>query len=611
MSDRNITVLYGSQTGTAQEEAERIVRDAKRMHFRTKLCSLDEFDVRQLPTLNLAVFVVATTGQGDPPDNMVRFWRFLLRKDLPKDSLSSLEFAVLGLGDSSYQKYNFMGKRLYRRLLQLGANNVYRRGDADDQHPLGPDGEIVPWLEGLWTEILNKYPLPAGYEIIPPGQLQDPRFKITTANQDSVKLSGRPVYKDINDSNKKNPSFNKFQPYASRLTQNERITASDHWQDVRHVEMDIAESGISYHAGDILGMWPKNQESNVDRLLKRLNLDGEEPIFIEAIDPDAPTTNLPISREYSITWRTLFTEYLDIQGSPRRYFFELLSHFTDSELEKDRLEYFGSAEGADDMRRYNHREKRTIVEVLEDFSSVQPPRDYILELIPPLQPRLFSIASSPSHHQDKIQLSVAVVNFKTPFGRRRTGTCTSWLQDLPLGSCIPIWTRSGTMSLPSDLEKPIVLVGPGTGVAPFRSILWERYEFAVKNLESESKLGDAILFFGNRKKDQDYLYHEEWQYLKNEKDKFPFQLFTAFSRDGSSKYYVQHAIKDNAQIVYDKIVNENGYFYVAGNANQMPKDVRNALIHVLQIKGDMSQDNAEKYVREMEKKLRYQCETWS
>jgi sulfite reductase alpha subunit-like flavoprotein len=172
LSKRRILILYGTQTGCAREVAERIGREVKtRCLFRSRVIGLDEYDATNLIKEPLIIFVVSTTGQGDTPDNMKSFWRFLLRKGLPLDALSHLSFVVFGLGDSSYVKFNFVGKRLFRRLVQLGGQPLLRRGDGDDQHPFGLDGELDPWLLELWKVLLERYPLPMGVQLPDPNSL--------------------------------------------------------------------------------------------------------------------------------------------------------------------------------------------------------------------------------------------------------------------------------------------------------------------------------------------------------------------------------------------------------------------------------------------------------
>ena len=241
-SDRRIVVLYGSQTGTAQDVAERISREATRRHISAHAQALDDYPISQLINEKFAIFVVATTGQGDPPDNMMTFWRFILRRNLPSNSLQSLQFGLIGLGDSSYLKFNFVGKKLHKRLEQLGASPVLNPGLADEQHDLGQEAVIDPWLSALWEKVLSTlYPLPPGKTIIPSDTILPPKYTVrfVTESKQSNGYETRP-----NSQKVENGAYNEQQPFQARLLSNDRVTATDHFQDVRLIRLDLTDSGI-------------------------------------------------------------------------------------------------------------------------------------------------------------------------------------------------------------------------------------------------------------------------------------------------------------------------------------------------------------------------------
>jgi len=601
---RACTVLYGSQSGCAQEVAERIQREAKRRHLRVKLSALDDYPIENLASEPMVIFVVSTTGQGDEPDNMKNFWNFLRRKSLASDSLKNVKFTVFGLGDSSYSKFNFVAKKLHRRLLQLGAVEFHARGLADDQHANGIDGALVGWLKGLWDRVMSIYPLPAGVEIISHNILPEARYRIVTCGEELNENCNSYIFK----SQKAGSAFSKDKPFMSKIIENKRITASDHWQDVRHFVFDNAQNGqsvLKYEPGDCLAVLPRNSKDQVTHLLKRLSLNGDDLIRIEKIDQDAP--DFPFCNE-TITLFNLFEKYLDIQGTPRRYFFELLSHFVDGE-EKERLEYFGSAEGTTDLYRYNHKEKRTYIEALDDFPSSKPTLDHILDLMPQIKPRYYSISSAQSMFPSQIHLTVATVKFTTPFKRTRCGVCTSWLASVNPEKeevMAPTWIVKGTMVLPKQLSTPLVMVGPGTGVAPFKSFIQDR---SIKALSAQEPLGESVLFFGCRNSSKDFLYGDEFTCLTTQPN-FHFNLVTAFSRDQDSKVYVQHKIAQEHAHLFDLIVNKGAFFYVAGNAKLMPEAVQKAVRNIL-ICGGMTEKDADEYIKQMDLTKRYQVETWS
>ncbi|XP_058946686.2 NADPH-dependent diflavin oxidoreductase 1-like isoform X1 [Pocillopora verrucosa] len=602
---RRLSVLYGSQTGTAQEVAERIGREAKRRYLSASVLALDDYNVMKLIEEELAIFVCATTGQGDEPDNMKKFWRFILRRNLPVNSLSGLSFAVLGLGDSSYPKFNFIAKKLNKRLIQLGGRELQRVGLADDQHDLGPDAVVDPWLKQLWEKMLRIHPLPAGKDIISANVRPHSRFKVIfvdTSNhvtEDTNKACESSLIENGAVMSDSSPS--RRHPFNAQLISNNRVTSPDHWQDVRLVQFDIKGSGISHSPGDVLMVQPSNLPDVVQEFMNLLSLEPEKMFHLEQNDPDLP---VPHQLPQPCSIKHLVEHYLDIQGVPRRYFFELLSHFTSSELEKEKLQEFCSAEGQEELYSYCYRQKRTTLEVLQDFPSASAniPFEYLFDLIPPIQPRAFSIASSLKAHPDEVQLLVAVVNYNTKLVKPRRGLCSTWLASLdPLNKdCrVPVWVKKGTISFPKALDSPIVMVGPGTGCAPFRSLIEERVSQSA---------GDCVLFFGCRNSNKDFFFQDQWGPLV---ENGSLQLFTAFSRDQEDKIYVQHRLLEHSFLVWDLLVNKQGWFYIAGNSQRMPTDVTDALLEIFMKEGKMDRPNAEEFHKKLESTRHLQSETWS
>ncbi|GIL74048.1 hypothetical protein Vretifemale_4109, partial [Volvox reticuliferus] len=321
--------------------------------------------------------------------------------------------------------------------------------------------------------------------------------------------------------------YGPWRPYLARVAVNRRVTAADHFQDTRHIELDLGESGLSYQPGDLLALLPMTDAGVVDSFLRRLGLDGEAWVRVEAAGEGegegqqqqeqqqqqpgeayglpgdgtatAAGTRGSVRRPYVVARvRSLVQGCLDIGGaSPRRYFFQVLRHFADVERERERLSYFATAEGRDDLYRYNQREGRTVLEVLNDFPSASPPLDRMLEAAPPLRPRLFSAASSQRlRGPAAAHLLVALVSYKTPLQRRKTGLCSAYLGRLSSQEgregkehLVAVWTETGSMRLPRSPETPLILVGPGTGVAPFRAFLEERYAVL---LELQGGKGTAL-----------------------------------------------------------------------------------------------------------------------
>ncbi|KAE8886545.1 NADPH-dependent diflavin oxidoreductase 1 [Phytophthora fragariae] len=615
-----LLVLYGSETGTAQDVAEFVQQRAfNRQLLDTQVCAMDAFPVAQLlPQCSTVVFVVSTTGDGEAPENMRNAWRGLLRKTLGPQWLAGVRIAVFGLGDSSYAKYNAVARRLQARLLQLGASELIDRGLGDDQHAYGYFGALNPWLEKLWTAVLQLHPLPEGVAIDDSPKPVEPRYSVVvheagakevetarklTARTDESKFYAPPrtavgVEKGI---------------HLAPVVVNKRITAQDWEQDVRHLEFDISEGGdgssvvdaadAPFRAGDIAVVYPENV-AGVDDMLKYVKMDGDAVISINAAD-GSKQLDLPSP----VTVRDVFAKYLAILEIPRRSFFERLSLFAANEEEKEKLEELSSAEGVDLLYDYCIREKKTYAEVLTDFPSVTVPLTILLQLIPRQQPRSYSISSSALLHPGRVHLTVAIVDFLTPYKRRRNGICSSFFTSLDPSKeqkRVPMWIKKGLFESPS-LDHDVLLIGPGTGLASMRAMVQER-QFLRKHAKGNTS-GATYLYFGCRHENKDFLYGDELRGLVTSGDLT--ELHTAFSRDQDHKIYVQTRLAENKEAVFDFIMNGEGCIYIAGSAKRMPNDVYEVLRDILRSVGKIPLPTAEKVMKTLARKKRYVVESWS
>ena len=369
------------------------------------------------------------------------------------------------------------------------------------------------------------------------------------------------------------------------LISNTRVTSEDHWQDVRLFEFD---TDLPYKCGDIAVILPQSPLSSVHLLVKLLNLENKLHHHFIAFNE---TSSL------SMTVLELFRDHLHITRIPSRLFFEKLIWFSDDERERERLVEFVQPENIDELYTYCHRPRRTSVEVLQDFpqTTSRIPFDYVFDLFSSIRPRSFSIASSPKIHPNRIQLLVAVVRYQTIIALCREGLCSNYLCRLQPGEHVLIRTSS-SFNLVDD-DRPAIMIGPGTGVAPFRGWIMER---SLKN----EKLN--MLFFGCR-------YQTKDAYIENDlfKDTINLIYIPAYSRDQEEKVYVQHKIIEYGQLVWEWIKNKHSRIYLAGSAKQVPEQVSEALKTVFVQYGQMTNEEAGDYLREMEQTKQFQRETWS
>ncbi|KAG8373724.1 hypothetical protein BUALT_Bualt11G0054500 [Buddleja alternifolia] len=551
--DNQLVILYASQTGNAMDAAERLGREAERRGCpAVSVLSIDEFQPSDLPNKETVVFVVSTTGQGDNPDSMKGFWRFLLQKNLTREWLKGVQYAVFGLGDSSYQKYNFVAKKLDKRLSDLGAIAIIERGLGDDQHPSGYEGALDPWMSALWNMLYQK-----NCKLLPHGsdlkylEMQIERARSMTPG----KFSG-----------KNRPDC------FLKMTMNHQLSRADSGKDVRHFEFEAVSS-----------VHPRDEEDHT--FLNRYLFPVKLKSFVELT--------------------------MDVaSASPRRYFFEVMSFFATAEHEKERLQYFASPEGRDDLYQYNQKERRTVLEVLEDFPSVQMPFEWLVQLVPPLKTRAFSISSSHSAHPNQVHLTVNVVSWTTPYKRKRAGLCSSWLASLDPqhGVLVPAWFNKGSLPPPPP-SLPLILIGPGTGCAPFRGFVEERA------LQSKSTpTAPIIFFFGCRNEKDDFLYRDFW--LSHSKNNEVLSedkgggFYVAFSRDQPKKVYVQHKMREQSMKIWS-LLSEGAAVYVAGSANKMPCDVLSAFEDIVCAESGVSRETALRWIRALEKAGKYHVEAWS
>ncbi|XP_062220458.1 NADPH-dependent diflavin oxidoreductase 1 isoform X2 [Phragmites australis] len=369
---------------------------------------------------------------------------------------------------------------------------------------------------------------------------------------------------------------------------------------------------VLYKIGDALEILPSQNPSAVDAFIERCNLDPDCYITIRAKGGDKVSKGSVVNSLMDhIKLKTFVALTMDVaSASPRRYFFEVMSFFATAEHEKEKLQYFASPEGRDDLYQYNQKESRTVLELLEDFPSVQMPFEWLVQLTPPLKKRAFSISSSPLAHPNQIHLTVSIVSWLTPFKRTRHGLCSTWLSGLTPSkdNLIPCWIHQGSLPPPRPLV-PLVLIGPGTGCAPFRAFVEER---AAQTAAEPT--APVLFFFGCRNQDNDFLYKDFW--LTHAQDEGVLSskkgggLFVAFSRDQPQKIYVQHKIKEQSARVWNLLCSRAAV-YIAGSSTKMPADVTAALEEVVCKEGGVRKEDASKWLRTLERAGRFNIETWS
>lgn len=581
-----LTILYGSQTGNAEDLAKRIGLKAKRKGLKVLVEAFDDFNIKLLPKQNVIIFVCSTTGHGQEPENMKRFYNFIRRRDLPNQCLSNLKFVVYGLGDSSYAKFNYVSKILFKRLKELGAKPLQELIAGDEQHSLGCDGIIYPKLDQLWSQLAIDIDQSTSLFSDLPESSYDIRF----IEDDSNKLDPNFVF----SSN----FIRRYEIKDATCTINERVTPDSHFQDTRFLSFK-STSEIDYEPGDVCSILPSNSDDDVDTFLEALGLDPNQKFAITKRDPSYMVNYLYDFIPGGLSIHQLVKYYLDIQSVPRRSFFEYLWPFSNDDIERGKLQEFSTTEGQSDMYEYCIQPKRSILEVLIDFPKTrqQIKFEYLLDLIPPIKPRSFSIASSLSKHPGEFQLIVGVVNYRTRLRKIRRGLCSNYLasfkEDHHEENILKFSIKKTSFKLPNDESIPIVMIGPGLGIAPMRSFIEHR------------STGNNFLYFGCRFDNVDFYFKDE---LKEYEEDGRIKLRVAFSRQ-NFKQYVQDLLVEDSDMIKALIEQSNAILYVAGNS-KLPEDIRKVLQKILSTEEPDcdSQPNLSRVLRlESESRIQYDC----
>ncbi|MDB5692143.1 MAG: assimilatory sulfite reductase flavoprotein subunit [Alphaproteobacteria bacterium] len=541
---RTLTILYGTETGNARDLGKALAEAAAERGLSPRLSDLADYKVRQLKDEEDILFIVSTYGEGDPPRPSIGFFEFLEGRRAPQ--LANLRFAVLSLGDSTYEKYCEAGKRIDRRLEELGAARLHERVDCDidyEEPAAAWSGAIVDLLAAeLAAAAAPAFPVPSAVPVP------------ATA-----------------------PAHDKRNPFAATLLENILIVGRHSTKETRHLELDISGSGLAYEPGDALGIAAANDPVVVAQLLDATGLDGGATVLVKG---------------ESVALAEALERRFEIAIASPRFVDSWAKYSGASELERLRGEE-AAAERVAFLRDHH------IVDIIRRFPVGGVDAGSLLAGLRPLQPRLYSIASSLTAMPDEAHLTLAPVRFRL-HGEARNGVASALLADrLQPGDILPVYVQHNPhFSLPKD-DAPIIMIGAGTGVAPYRGFLQER--------EATGAGGRSWLFFGERNFRSDFLYQAEWQeWLKRGT---LGRMDVAFSRDTGEKVYVQHRMLEQAKDLYAWL-EEGAHLYVCGDAIALAPDVHETLIRIVAEQAGGGREAAADYVRDLAAAHRYQRDVY-
>ncbi|EGT4253554.1 NADPH-dependent assimilatory sulfite reductase flavoprotein subunit [Citrobacter amalonaticus] len=536
-----ITLISASQTGNARRVAEALRDDLLAAKLSVTLVNAGDYKFKQIANEKLLVVVTSTQGEGEPPEEAVALHKFLFSKKAPK--LENTAFAVFGLGDTSYEFFCQSGKDFDNKLAELGGERLLDRVDADVEY----QAAAAEWRARVVEVLKSRAPV---------------------ATQAQPVASG--AVNEIHTS-----PYTKEAPLSATLSVNQKITGRDSEKDVRHIEIDLGDSGLRYQPGDALGVWYQNDPALVKEIVELVWLKGDEPVTVNG-------QSLPLSEalqwhvELTVNTANIVENYATLTRSD-----SLLPLVGD----KAQLQHYATTTPVVDMLR---------------FSPAQLDAQALVDLLRPLTPRLYSIASSQAEVESEVHITVGAVRYEVE-GRARAGGASSFLADRVEedGEVRVFIEHNDNFRLPTNPETPVIMIGPGTGIAPFRAFMQQR--------AAEGASGKNWLFFGNPHFTEDFLYQVEWQ--RYVKEGVLSRIDLAWSRDQKEKVYVQDKLREQGAELW-RWINDGAHIYVCGDANRMAKDVEQALLDVIAEFGAMDAESADEFLSELRVERRYQRDVY-
>lgn len=533
-----LTVLYGTESGNAENLAGELCKQAKQRGYKPTLVNMADTNPADLAKADKLLVVVSTWGDGEPPESAEEFYQSLMNED---HALAGVGFSVCALGDTSYEQFCQTGKEMDARLEALGAERVLNRVDCDVDY----DEAFAGWSGALWEKWGAAATVGESIERVPADQ----------------------------------PSYGKSNPFPAEVLENLLLSGERSDKETYHIELSLEGSGLEYEVGDVLGVVARNAADVVNELIQAAGLNGDIEVELKDVGKVSLFEALTVHLDITGLSRKVATAWQELSGS-------------------DDLKGLLSA---DDKKRFTDWSYgRQIIDLLEQFPASSLQAQQLADMLRKLPVRLYSIASSSSVHPGEVHLTVAAVRYEAHEKSRKGVASTYLADDAQKGSKVSVYTHQNkNFRLPESNETPIIMVGPGTGIAPFRAFIEERAATKAK--------GDSWLFFGDQHYNEDFLYQLEWQdYLKSGD---LTRLDVAFSRDQPDKVYVQHKLAGHAQDVWQWL-EKGAHFYVCGDASRMAKDVHQALLDIVASEGRMSSEDAEAYVATLKKQKRYQRDVY-
>eukprot|EP01033_Poteriospumella_lacustris_P006961 gene6962-5019_t len=620
-----VSIFFGSQTGTSEGFARTLMTEGRKAGFDAKTCDLEEFDPEVMANTKLAIFLMATYGEGEPTDNAQKFMAWLKNEngDIAADFLANVKYVVFGLGNKQYEHFNRTGKQCNAQLAKLGAQPVYQYGEGDDDSNLEEDFDT--WKSNLWSNLTGgavtsgasdndaNETVALTFDLKAVAVKVDDTRGATSTHDASMRASTKST------ASSKVPASLKhfFNSPRATVTCNRELrnlqfagAGKEGVGSTRHIEINLHDVGLTYYTADNLAILPENAADVVEKFARQMGYDLGE--VVEFAGKEASFV-APYPSPCSV--RELLTSFADIQGPVRHSMLKQIIAYVQSAEEKAWALSLAANEHRAQFKEAIEEAHQSLFSLFVNgpLASARIPLADLLHIANPIQPRYYTISSSSHYHPDTVHITVSVTEAVNRAGQKITGLCSGFLQSLAANKgTTRVFVRPSTFRLPKSLASPVVLVGPGTGLAPMRALLQER-QYLIENNTTEpvQTPGDCVLFFGCKHKQMDYIYRDEIERFQAQGALT--ELHTAFSRDGARKVYVQHLMTEDAARgahLVKMLVDQGGSLYVCG-ATAMGTDVMNAVVQLLKTHQKLSQEEATAMVKKLQEKGRYIQELWT
>lgn len=542
---KEVTILYGTQTGNCQELAENFSEQLEEQQYDIQLLAMNDFKPRDIKKIKNLLVIVSTHGEGDPPDIAIPLHEFLHGKRAPE--VSDLKYSVLSLGDSSYDEFCQTGKDFDACLEKMGGSRIADRMDCD----LDFDEPAAEWFDKVFKG------------------LEEATDNGVPASSGGVAAVQTP----------KKSNYSRTNPFQAEVLEKVNLSGRGSNKENHHLEISLEESGIEFLPGDSIGIYPKNSSTLVDALIEEMEWDASMTVKTGKDGVNSLRDALISYYEITVLTKPLLQKFAELTGN-------------------EEIKLLLEDEDPTELKEYIYG--RDVLDLIRDYSLQNLSAEKVIDILRKMPARLYSVASSLEANPEEVHLLVGALRYEA-HGRERDGVCSVHLaENVEPGDTLPIYVqKNDQFRLPEDPGTPIIMVGPGTGIAPFRSFMEER--------EEKEAQGDSWLFFGDQHYVTDFLYQVEWQ--KWLEDGVLTKLDVAFSRDGEEKVYVQHRMQEQAAELYEWL-EKGAALYVCGDEEYMAKDVHNTLLQIIAEQGDKSLEDAEAYLKTMQQEKRYQRDVY-